>query len=275
VEHQHLADLEISKVPPGAKADMIIGQDNADLLVPLEVRHGPGGENAPFAIRTRLGWVLNGSFGKGVVEPGQVFSMSSVHACYSSILQVPGAMEHADERIIGLTVSSEEAGGNSALSSEDIGSAETNIEPMKTRPADALEKSTASAEPQGIEGNVAADVYLPTDVDCRPIVGLYGVPGASLWRPYVVWVGAVAVALLIAALFLMIFMPVGLPSGHIQETFCKPGVIDKEVSAPADLWEAPANLMEAPADLLEAPADLMEAPADLWEAPANLWGGAS
>ena len=40
------------------RVDFLIGQDNAGLLVPFEVRHGVG--NQPFAIRTLYGWCLNG-----------------------------------------------------------------------------------------------------------------------------------------------------------------------------------------------------------------------
>ena len=40
------------------RVDFLIGQDNAGLLVPFEVRHGIG--NQPFATRTLYGWCLNG-----------------------------------------------------------------------------------------------------------------------------------------------------------------------------------------------------------------------
>ena len=77
-EHQkwtHLSDIQLNDIPPGTQADIIIGQDNSDLLVPLEVRSGNPGENRPYAVRTRLGWVLNGIFGRGKCEPGQVFGI--------------------------------------------------------------------------------------------------------------------------------------------------------------------------------------------------------
>ena len=38
--------------------DLLIGQDNADALLPIEIRRGKPGE--PFAVRTMLGWCLNG-----------------------------------------------------------------------------------------------------------------------------------------------------------------------------------------------------------------------
>ena len=40
------------------RVDFLIGQDNAGMLVPLEVRHGV--DNELFATRTLYGWCLNG-----------------------------------------------------------------------------------------------------------------------------------------------------------------------------------------------------------------------
>lgn len=40
--------------------DMIVGQDHSDLLLPLEIRKGDLGQ--PYAIRTVLGWTINGPF---------------------------------------------------------------------------------------------------------------------------------------------------------------------------------------------------------------------
>ena len=78
LEHRnwsHLDDLQLNEIGPNTQADILIGQDNSDLLVPLEVRSGNPGENGPYAVRTRLGWVLNGVFGRGRCEPGQVFGI--------------------------------------------------------------------------------------------------------------------------------------------------------------------------------------------------------
>ena len=41
-----------------AFADLLIGQDNAEALVPLDVRRGSRGE--PFAVKTMFGWSING-----------------------------------------------------------------------------------------------------------------------------------------------------------------------------------------------------------------------
>ena len=50
--------LQNLRFPCNVRVDFLIGQDNAGLLVPFEVRHGIG--NQPFATRTLYGWCLNG-----------------------------------------------------------------------------------------------------------------------------------------------------------------------------------------------------------------------
>lgn len=66
--YPHLSDLPLHQ---GQGVDVLIGQDNAEALLPLEVRKGERGE--PFAVKTLLGWSVNG--------PGRVldsFPTSSV-----------------------------------------------------------------------------------------------------------------------------------------------------------------------------------------------------
>ncbi|KAJ8043661.1 hypothetical protein HOLleu_10857 [Holothuria leucospilota] len=41
---------------------ILIGQDCPEALMPLDIRNGPKG--SPFAIRTQLGWVINGPMDK-------------------------------------------------------------------------------------------------------------------------------------------------------------------------------------------------------------------
>ena len=53
----HLAGVDIPDIDT-SEVELLIGQDNPGLLVPLEVREGREGE--PFAVRTRLGWGING-----------------------------------------------------------------------------------------------------------------------------------------------------------------------------------------------------------------------
>ena len=52
----HLRDLPLLKESAGV--EILIGQDNAEALVPLEVRKGSRRE--PFAVKTMFGWSLNG-----------------------------------------------------------------------------------------------------------------------------------------------------------------------------------------------------------------------
>ena len=54
--YPHLKDLSFSS---SGSVDILIGQDNPAVLVPLEVRSGPKG--TPFAIHTIMGWALNGT----------------------------------------------------------------------------------------------------------------------------------------------------------------------------------------------------------------------
>ncbi len=55
--YDHLKGIPIPDTPP-ARVDLLLGQDHAEVLIPLEVRKGRPGE--PFAVRTVLGWALNG-----------------------------------------------------------------------------------------------------------------------------------------------------------------------------------------------------------------------
>ena len=55
--YPHLSDVPISPVYPPAKVDLLIGQDNSEALVPLQVLKGNPGD--PFAVLTKFGWTLN------------------------------------------------------------------------------------------------------------------------------------------------------------------------------------------------------------------------
>ena len=59
-KYSHLADLPLTLTGREVKADLIIGMDNAHLLAPQEVRRSSNGTNEPYAVRTALGWALNG-----------------------------------------------------------------------------------------------------------------------------------------------------------------------------------------------------------------------
>ena len=57
--YAHLRELDDLPAYQGhVKIDLLIGQDNAEALIPLDVRKGKPGD--PFAVRTVLGWTLNG-----------------------------------------------------------------------------------------------------------------------------------------------------------------------------------------------------------------------
>ena len=55
--YPHLSDVPISPVYPPAKVDLLIGQDNSEALVLLQVLKGNPGD--PLAVLTKFGWTLN------------------------------------------------------------------------------------------------------------------------------------------------------------------------------------------------------------------------
>ena len=56
--YPHLSDIPISPMHPPAKVDILIGQDNSDALVPLQVFKG--NPDDPFAVSTKFGFSLSG-----------------------------------------------------------------------------------------------------------------------------------------------------------------------------------------------------------------------
>ena len=56
--YPHLSNIPISPVHPPAKVDLLIGQDNSEALVPLQVLKGNLGD--PFAVLAKFGYSLNG-----------------------------------------------------------------------------------------------------------------------------------------------------------------------------------------------------------------------
>ena len=71
--YPHLSDVPISPVYPPAKVDILIGQDNSEALVPLQVLKGNPGD--PFCVLTKFGWTLN-----------SVFPGSSTHCVVSNFV---------------------------------------------------------------------------------------------------------------------------------------------------------------------------------------------
>ncbi|XP_064621732.1 uncharacterized protein LOC135484315 [Lineus longissimus] len=71
----HLQGLDILTVDTD-KVDLLIGQDVPEALVPLEVKsHDDDPRRVPYAVRTALGWTLNGPFG----ENGRTDERHSCH----------------------------------------------------------------------------------------------------------------------------------------------------------------------------------------------------
>ena len=64
----HFQDLPLTDYIESV--DVLVGQDCAEALIPLEVRKGKKGE--PFATRTILGWSLNGPAHHGTLSPAVI-----------------------------------------------------------------------------------------------------------------------------------------------------------------------------------------------------------
>ena len=58
--YPYLDDVSFGPLAVGTKADLLIGNDNPDLLMPLDVRRSTCEVRQPYATLTRLGWVLQG-----------------------------------------------------------------------------------------------------------------------------------------------------------------------------------------------------------------------
>ena len=56
VKHDHLRDLPLKQVP---KVNLMLGSNAVGALEPLELRSSPG-SGAPYAFRTRVGWIVSG-----------------------------------------------------------------------------------------------------------------------------------------------------------------------------------------------------------------------
>ena len=60
-EWEHLSDIELPKVEEHGAVALLIGQDNPDTLIPIDIRKGRQG--VPYALKTLLGWTHNGPLG--------------------------------------------------------------------------------------------------------------------------------------------------------------------------------------------------------------------
>lgn len=75
-KYEHLRGLPIESYNE-ATPKILIGIDNYDLSVPIDIREG--GREEPVATKTRLGWALGGV--KGTREDNDVVIHHSFHAC--------------------------------------------------------------------------------------------------------------------------------------------------------------------------------------------------
>lgn len=62
-KYSHLQNISIPDIQPNSQVDLLIGMDNSDILIPLEVRQGRKTRNEPYATRSVFGWALNGLMG--------------------------------------------------------------------------------------------------------------------------------------------------------------------------------------------------------------------
>ena len=96
-DYPHLADLPISQLVEGTKADVLIGNDHPDLLVPHDVRRSVSRVGQPYATLTRLGWVLQGPVMESRNNPNR---MSVHHVSLGEIdysVQKLWEIEHENE----------------------------------------------------------------------------------------------------------------------------------------------------------------------------------
>ena len=80
--YSHLADINLQEVDDN-RVQLIIGTDHPDVLLPQGVRKGQPGE--PYAVRTTLGWTINGPIDHPI--PGKL-SVNSLSADTSLQRQV-------------------------------------------------------------------------------------------------------------------------------------------------------------------------------------------
>ena len=106
--YPHLSDIPISPVHPPAKVDILIGQDNSDALVPLQVLKGNPGD--PFSVLTKFGWTLN-SVVPGISPDCVSLAVVSnfVHTSINAKVEVLSdtADDHVDPTLKSLSVSTD------------------------------------------------------------------------------------------------------------------------------------------------------------------------
>ena len=106
-DYDHLRDLPVHKSPP--QVDILIGQDHHEALLPLETRRGGKGE--PFAVRTLLGWSVNGPVSHRLVSNRVVNNFISANdATTDNDMQALWDLERDSLKDVSVTWSSDDKG---------------------------------------------------------------------------------------------------------------------------------------------------------------------
>ena len=106
--YPHLSDIPISPVHPPAKVDILIGQDNSEALVPLQVLNGNPGD--PFGVLTKFGWTLNSVVPCSSLDCVSHCVVSNfVHTSINAKVEVLGdtADDHVDPTLKSLSISTD------------------------------------------------------------------------------------------------------------------------------------------------------------------------
>ena len=106
--YPHLSDISISPVHPPAKVDILIGQDNSEALVPLQVLKGNPGD--PFSALTKFGWTLNSVVPGNSPDCVSLCGVSNfVHTSIDAKVEVLSdiADDHVDPTLKSLSVSTD------------------------------------------------------------------------------------------------------------------------------------------------------------------------
>ena len=106
--YPHLSDVPISHVYPPAKVDLLIGQDNSEALVPLQVLKGNPGD--PVSVLTKFGWNLNSVVPGSSPECVSLAVVSNfVHTSIDAMVEVLSDIsdDHDDPTLKSLSISTD------------------------------------------------------------------------------------------------------------------------------------------------------------------------
>ena len=105
--YPYLADLPIHHVGDDVYADVLIGMDHAQALMPLDIRCNHNEKNQPYAVKTLFGWCLNGPVGcQSVTEVSSHFVNIEQHVeklwDMESVDEEMPSFSYEDRRVIDL-----------------------------------------------------------------------------------------------------------------------------------------------------------------------------